>query len=105
MPHGVVGVEALGDAGVAEATNPHLAIEALRKLLNEESTKTTHNNVVRKRPFSERLTELIELAKEVAAEASRGARFSPPLNASPPLGACGTPIDKKLSMPQRSRWW
>ncbi|MGH3515225.1 MAG: type I restriction enzyme endonuclease domain-containing protein, partial [Pseudonocardiaceae bacterium] len=45
-------------AKTQQATNPHLAIEALRKLLNEESTKTTHNNVVRKRPFSERLTEL-----------------------------------------------
>jgi putative transposase len=22
-----------------------------------------------------------------------------------PLGACGTPIDKKLSMPRRLRWW
>ncbi len=81
-----------------QASNPHLAIEALRKLLNEESTRATRSNVVRQRAFSERLTELmnkytnqqltsaeviaelIELAKEVAAEASRGARFSPPLN-------------------------
>lgn len=81
-----------------QASNPHLAIEALRKLLNEESTKATRTNIVRQRAFSERLTELmnkytnqqltsaeviaelIELAKEVAAESSRGARFSPPLN-------------------------
>jgi len=80
------------------ASNPHLAIEALRKLLNEESTKATRTNIVRQRAFSERITELmnkytnqqltsaeviaelIELAKEVGVEASRGGRFSPPLN-------------------------
>jgi type I restriction enzyme R subunit len=81
-----------------QAPNLHLAIEALRKLLNEESAKATRGNVVRQRAFSERLTELmikytnqqltsaeviaelVELAREVAAEASRGARFTPPLN-------------------------
>ena len=85
-------------AKTQQATNPHLAIEALSKLLNEESTKATRNNVVRQRAFSERRTELmnkytnqqltsaeviaelIDMAKEVAAEKSRGARFSPPLN-------------------------
>jgi len=84
-------------AKTQQARNPHLAIEALRKLLNEESTKATRNNVVRQRAFSERLTELmnrytnqqltsaeviaelVELAREVAAEAGRGERFSPPL--------------------------
>ena len=83
-------------AKTQQARNPHLAIEALRKLLNEESTKATRNNVVRQRAFSERLTELmnrytnqqltsaeviaelVELAREVAAEAGRGERFSPP---------------------------
>ncbi len=81
-----------------QASNPHLAIEALRKLLNEESTRATRGNVVRQRAFSARITELmnkytnqqltsaeviaelIELAKEVAAESNRGGRFSPPLN-------------------------
>jgi type I restriction enzyme, R subunit len=81
-----------------QASNPHLAIEALHKLPGEESTRATRGNVARQRTFSERITELmnkytnqqltsaevvaelIELAKEVAAEASRGARFSPPLN-------------------------
>jgi len=76
-------------AKTQQARNPHLAIEALRKLLNEESTKATRNNVVRQRAFSERLTELmnrytnqqltsaeviaelVELAREVAAEARR----------------------------------
>jgi type I restriction enzyme R subunit len=85
-------------AKTQQAANPHLAIEALRKLLNDESTKATRNNMVRQRAFSGRITELmnkytnqqltsaeviaelVELAKEVAAEASRGAHFTPPLN-------------------------
>ena len=80
-----------------QASNPHLAIEALRKLINEESTKATRNNIVRQRAFSERVTELmtkytnqqltsaeviaelVELAKEIAAERNRGATFTPPL--------------------------
>ena len=35
-----------------QAPNPHLAIEALRKLVAEESAKVTRNNVVRQRAFS-----------------------------------------------------
>lgn len=80
------------------ATNPHLAIEALRATLTEESARATRNNVVRQRDFSERITdlmkrytnqqitsaeviaELIAMAKEVAAEGSRGERFSPALS-------------------------
>ncbi|QHD85427.1 HsdR family type I site-specific deoxyribonuclease [Gordonia sp. JH63] len=80
------------------ATNPHLAIEALRATLTEESARATRNNVVRQRDFSERITdlmkrytnqqitsaeviaELIAIAKEVAAEGSRGERFSPALS-------------------------
>lgn len=80
------------------AENPHLAIEALRDLLTEETTKATRHNLVRHRAFSEKLrelmnkytnqqltsaeviAELIEFAKEVAAEGNRGAQFSPPLN-------------------------
>ncbi|ALE77991.1 DEAD/DEAH box helicase [Pseudonocardia sp. AL041005-10] len=80
------------------ADNPHLAIEALRNLLTEESATVARNNVVRQRAFSERIKELmnkytnqqltsaeiiaklIELAKEVAAEGNRGQRFTPPLN-------------------------
>ena len=81
-----------------EAEHPHLAIESLRKLVMEESRAVTRHNLVRQRAFSERLVELmtkytnqqltsaeviaalIEVAKEVAAEGDRGARFSPPLN-------------------------
>jgi len=84
-------------AKTQEASNPHLAIEALRKLINEESAKATRNNIVRQRAFSERvaelmkkytnqqltsaevIAELVELAKEIAAEGKRGARFTPPL--------------------------
>ncbi|UXN21165.1 type I restriction endonuclease subunit R [Curtobacterium flaccumfaciens] len=80
------------------AENPHLAIEALRDLLTEESTNATRHNLVRNRAFSEKLrelmnrytnqqltsaeviAELIELAKEVAAEGNRGVHFTPPLN-------------------------
>ncbi len=80
------------------ADNPHLAIEALRDLLTEESARVTQNSVVRHRAFSEKLTELmnrytnqqltsaeviaelIELAKEVAAESQRGEQFTPPLS-------------------------
>jgi type I restriction enzyme R subunit len=80
------------------ADNPHLAIEALRALLTEESGKVTRHNLVRQRAFSQRITELmlkytnqqltsaeviaelIAMAKEVAAEANRGQSFTPPLS-------------------------
>jgi type I restriction enzyme, R subunit len=80
------------------ASNPHLAIEALRALLVEESGQVTRHNLVRQRAFSERIAELmrkytnqqltsaeviaelIELAKEVAAESNRGQRFDPHLS-------------------------
>jgi restriction endonuclease HindI-like protein/SWI2/SNF2 ATPase-like protein len=80
------------------ASNPHLAIEALRAVLNEESTRATKNNLVRQRAFSERIADLmrrytnqqltsaqviaalVEMAKEVAAEGNRGKPFTPPLS-------------------------
>jgi len=79
------------------AEHPHLAIEALRNLLTEESRKVSRHNLVRQRAFSERLrelmnrytnqqltsaeviAELIALAQEVATEGRRGERFTPPL--------------------------
>ena len=85
-------------AKTQRARNPQLAIEALRKLLTEESARSTRNNLVRQRAFSERITELMKkytnqqltsaeviaelvaLAREVAAEANRGNGFTPPLN-------------------------
>lgn len=81
-----------------KAENPHLAIEALRDLLTEESGRATRNNLVRQRAFSERIrelmnkytnqqltsaeviAELIEMASEVAAEGNRGKGFTPPLS-------------------------
>ena len=83
-----------------QAENPHLAIEALRDLLTEETTTVTRHNLVRHRAFSERLrelmnkytnqqltsaeviAELIEFAKEIAAEGNRGAHFTPPLDSN-----------------------
>jgi type I restriction enzyme R subunit len=80
-----------------QANNPHLAIEALRKVLTEESARATRSNVVRQRAFSERIVELmtkytnqqltsaeviaelVSLAREVAAEGNRGAHFKPAL--------------------------
>ena len=80
------------------SSNPHLAIEALRALLVEESSRASRHNLVRQRAFSERLrelmnmytnqqltsaeviAELIEMAREVAAEADRGKDFTPPLS-------------------------
>jgi len=80
-----------------QADNPHLAIEALRSLITEESGRAARHNLIRQRAFSERITELIRkytnqqltsaeviaeliaLAKEVAAEGDRGKKFDPPL--------------------------
>ncbi|TDW28937.1 type I restriction endonuclease subunit R [Cryobacterium psychrophilum] len=85
-------------AKTQQARNPQLAIEALRKLLTDEAVRTTRNNLVRQRAFSDRISELmnkytnqqltsaeviaelVALAREVAAEANRGAGFTPPLN-------------------------
>lgn len=77
-------------AKTQQARNPQLAIEALRKLIADESAGTTRNIVIRQRAFSERITELmkkytnqqltsaeviaelVELAREVALEGNRG---------------------------------
>ncbi len=42
-----------------EAKNPHLAIEALRRLVELEMRKVTRHNVVRKQSFSDRLRGLM----------------------------------------------
>lgn len=67
-------------ARTQKVRNPQLAIEALRALISEESRRSTRNNAIRQRAFSERITELVALAKEVAQESNRGQQFSPPLN-------------------------
>jgi type I restriction enzyme, R subunit len=78
--------------------NPHLAVEALRRLVEQEMRKVTKHNIVRQQSFSDRLAELmrqytnqnltaaqiiaevVALAKEVSADARRGEKFTPPLN-------------------------
>ncbi|PQZ98243.1 DEAD/DEAH box helicase [Arthrobacter sp. MYb224] len=85
-------------AKAKKAKNQHLAIEALRKLVAEESIKVTAHNMIRQRAFSQRITELmrkytnqqltsaeiiaelLEMADEITDEASRGERFEPPLD-------------------------
>ncbi len=85
-------------AKAQQADNPHLAIEALRKLVLSESCRVTRSNVIRERMFSERvaelmnrytnqqltsaevIAELVALAQEVSKEAVRGATFDPPLD-------------------------
>jgi type I restriction enzyme, R subunit len=81
-----------------EAKNPALAIEALRRLVQQEMRKVTKHNVVRQQSFSDRLialmrkytnqnltaaeiiAELVAMAKEVAADADRGNLFDPNLS-------------------------
>jgi type I restriction enzyme, R subunit len=81
-----------------EQRNPHLAIEALRRLIEREMRKVTKHNIVRQDGFSERLiqlmrrytnqnltaaeiiAELVAMAREVSADATRGSRFTPPLD-------------------------
>ena len=80
------------------APNAHLAIEALRASLIDASAGVTRGNLVRQRAFSERIADImkrytnqqltsaeviaaiVELAREVATEGSRGAQFTPPLS-------------------------
>jgi type I restriction enzyme R subunit len=81
-----------------EQRNPHLAIEALRRLVESEMRHVTRHNIVAQASFSERLeelmtrytnqnltaaqiiAELVALAQDVSADALRGDAFSPPLN-------------------------
>jgi type I restriction enzyme R subunit len=85
-------------ARMREQRNPALAIEALRRLIEQEMRKVTRHNIVKQTSFSERLAdlmrkytnqnltaaqiiaELVALAREVSADASRGSEFAPPLN-------------------------
>ncbi|ADG89210.1 type I restriction endonuclease subunit R [Thermobispora bispora] len=77
---------------------PHLAIEALRRAIEQTMRRVTRHNVVRQKTFSDRLielmnrytnqhltsaeiiAELVAMAKEVAADADRGKAFNPPLS-------------------------
>ncbi|MFI0445121.1 type I restriction endonuclease subunit R [Actinomadura sp. 6N118] len=77
--------------------NPALAIEALRRLVQQQMRQVTKHNVVRQQSFSDQLldlmrryanqhitaaqvlAELFDLAKEVANDANRGQEFTPAL--------------------------
>ena len=79
------------------AEHPHLVIEALRRLVEEQMRKVTRHNIVRQQSFSDRLQELmnkytnqqltsaeiiaevIAMARQVAADADRGSEFTPTL--------------------------
>jgi type I restriction enzyme, R subunit len=76
---------------------PHLAIEALRRAIEQNLRRVTRHNLVRQESFSVRLAELmrrytnqhltsaeilaalVDMAHEVSAESHRGERFDPPL--------------------------
>jgi type I restriction enzyme R subunit len=80
-----------------QSKHPQLAIEALRRLVEQEMRKVTRHNIVRQRSFSDRLlelmrkytnqhlttaeiiAELVAVAREVSADADRGNQFSPAL--------------------------
>ncbi|WP_218825970.1 DUF3387 domain-containing protein [Actinomadura mexicana] len=80
------------------AKHPAIAIEALRRLVQQEMRKVTKHNIVRRQSFSDRLldlmrkytnqnltaaeiiAELVAMAKEVAADANRGQQFNPALS-------------------------
>ncbi|WP_250285315.1 type I restriction endonuclease subunit R [Frankia sp. CiP1_Cm_nod2] len=77
---------------------PNLAIEALRRAVEQTMRQVTRHNIVRRRSFSDRLVELMnayrnqhltaaeiltklaEMAREVNTEGDRGRRFTPPLS-------------------------
>jgi type I restriction enzyme R subunit len=81
-----------------ESETPDLAAAALRRLIQRKMREVTKHNVVRQERFSAQLedlmnrymrqqltsaqliVELVELAKEVSADARRGQQFDPPLN-------------------------
>ncbi|MFY1696722.1 type I restriction endonuclease subunit R [Solwaraspora sp. WMMA2101] len=81
-----------------DSETPHLAVSALRRLIEQKMREVTKHNVVRQERFSalledlmnrymrqqltsaQLIVELVELAKEVSADARRGQRFDPPLN-------------------------
>ncbi|KIQ63151.1 DEAD/DEAH box helicase [Kitasatospora griseola] len=91
----------LNDALVAKlqsSETPHLAAEALRRLIERKMREVTRHNIVRRTTFSERLQDLmvrymrqqctsaeliaklVDMAKEVMEDARRGEKFEPPLD-------------------------
>ncbi|MHA3725046.1 type I restriction endonuclease subunit R [Leucobacter sp. HY1910] len=90
-----LGPDALARA--QQASNPQLAIEALRAQLTQETREVSRGNLVRQQTFSGRITEimnrytnqqltaaqviaeLFSVGQEITAEAARGELFDPPL--------------------------
>ncbi|MET7298168.1 type I restriction endonuclease subunit R [Embleya sp. NPDC005575] len=91
----------LNDAFVAQlqgSETPHLAAEALRRLVEQKMREVTRYNIVRQMTFSNRLqdlmvkymrqqltsaeiiAQLVEMAKQIAEDAKRGERFDPKLS-------------------------
>jgi type I restriction enzyme R subunit len=83
---------------LTRSETPHLAVEALRRLIEQKMREVIKHNVIRQESFAKRLeelmmrsmrqqltsaqmiAELVAMAKEVSADARRGERFDPPLN-------------------------
>src|SRR5699024_6152280 len=97
---GLQRLDAITPTWIDEAKKPsksQLAIESLKATILEEVARVTGGNEVRSKLFSQRINELmlkytnkqltaaeviarfVEVAREVRAEADRGARFDPPL--------------------------
>ncbi|WP_098009620.1 type I restriction endonuclease subunit R [Streptomyces sp. sk226] len=91
----------LNDALIAKlqsSETPHLAAEALRRLIERKMREVTRHNIVRQTTFSERLQDLmvrymrqqctgaeyiaglVEMAKAVMEDVRRGEKFEPPLD-------------------------
>jgi type I restriction enzyme R subunit len=98
---GRLDITELNEAAIHRLENhetPQLAVEALRRLIQQKMREVTKHNVVRQESFSARLeelmsrymrqqltsaqliAELVAMAKEVSADARRGQQFDPPLN-------------------------
>jgi type I restriction enzyme R subunit len=85
-------------AKLRASKTPNLAIEALRRAIEQTMRAVTKHNVVRQRSFSDRLVdlmnkyrnqhltaaeilaELVTMGKEISVDADRGKTFSPPLS-------------------------
>jgi type I restriction enzyme R subunit len=98
---GRLDITELNEAAIGRLENsetPHLAVEALRRLIQQKMREVTKHNIVRQESFSARLedlmtrymrqqltsaqliAELVAMAKDVSADARRGQKFDPPLN-------------------------
>ena len=81
-----------------DSTTPHLAVEALRRLIEQRMRQVTRHNVVRQQKFSEQLrdlmnrytnqlltsaqiiAELVAMAQDIAQDGNRGRQFDPELD-------------------------